>query len=112
MWQAVISLSVSSFNSDESIFATSFLPEAMNSPLHDRCLFSGIYASPVGLSSRVALANAAQVIFPRAGRKCRVRRKDRQLILAHVKRFAMRNGHVDRKSTRLNSSHSQISYAV
>jgi hypothetical protein len=32
MWQAVISFSVNSFSSDESIFGTSFLLAAMNTP--------------------------------------------------------------------------------
>src|SRR5689334_23589640 len=43
-----------------------------------------------------------------AGRRVYVRARDRFVILSHL----LHHGSQDRKSTRLNSSHSSISYAV
>src|SRR5258707_9150188 len=37
---------------------------------------------------------------------------DRAVSLANIQEFAVREGNRDRKSTRLNSSHANISYAV
>src|ERR1044071_6986195 len=88
MWQAVSSFSVNSFSSDESILGTSFPLIAMKPPC------SRIYAPVRGLSRRAALADAAQIIFPRPRRKRRIAGESRQLFGAHIKRLGADYGHV------------------
>ena len=62
------------------------------------------------VSSRAALPHATQIIFPGPRRESLVRGKSRQLLLGHIKRLAMRDGHVRQlaKKGKLNRAQDRL----
>src|SRR2546427_9873891 len=59
----------------------------------------------------LSLHDALPIWYVRMERRAEVRLRERHLTAGTIP-VLLRHLHVDRKSTRLNSSHSQISYAV